>query len=323
MAITIHQQLIDAGTKYKKELLTMPVAELAEVLVFMSIKTGMQGKMVGGSLTTDAELRPYRSEKGATDNTKIDPYEWEVFLGDVVKEFDPNKILGTLYTEATSKRPDQREIAKLVALEMAKKVGEALYNAMFIAVRKADGDTTLDLFNGFSTQIAAAVTANKLTPALGNYEDISATPITVANVGDILKARWRGLNKLLKKKKLFLYLPTSILEMYEDWYQVEYGHAPWNEGENIKTLFGSKGKCVFVPLDNMEDQDYMFFSVKENIWVGVDQESDKEEVEIRRPDNPKMVQFFMMAFFGVGFDTLDARFFKAIKFTNGEAGEQG
>jgi hypothetical protein len=73
----------------------------------------------------------------------------------------------------------------------------------------------------------------------------------------------------------------------------------------------------------MEDQDYMMITVKDNLLVGVDQESDKEDVKIRECDNPKVVQFFMMAYFGVGFDTLDQRFFKAIKFTSGEAGVNG
>jgi len=117
-----------------------------------------------------------------------------------------------------------------------------------------------------------------------------------------------------------MYLPTSILEMYEDWFQTEFGHAPWNEGfdQSKKTLVGSRGRCFFVPLDNMEDQDFIYITVKDNMVIGVDQESDKEKVKIRECDNPKMVQFFMMAFFGVGFDTLDARYLCAIKFTTEE-----
>lgn len=313
--IDINQTLKDAGTKYRKDLLTMPVAVLAEVLAVMSLKTGLQGKEIGGILTTDVQLRPYRTEKGASDDTKIIPYEWETFLGDVVKEFDPNAILGTLYTEATNKKPTDREIARLVALEMAKKVGESLYNNMFTAVRNAAGNSTADLFDGFSTLITKAITALKLTAALKNYQDLSVTQITVVNVGDVLKAAWRKLSPLLKKQKVNLYLPTSILELYEDWFQVEYGHAPWNADFSQRSLVGSNGKCTFVPLDNMEGQNYMIFSVKENLKVGVDQESDKENVKIRECDNPKLVQFFMMMYFGVGFDNLDKAFINVLKFT--------
>lgn len=315
MSINITQSLIDAGTKYKKELLTMPVAVLSDMLKYMTLITGLQGKEIGGSLTTDAELRPYRTAKDATDATVITAYEWETFLGDVVKEFDPNALLGTLYTDRTSKKPTEREIAKLVALEMAKKVGEALYNASFTATRNAVGITTGDLFNGWATQMAAAVTATTLAVAKGNYADVSATAITAVNVGDVLKSQWRGLDPLLKRQSPNLYLPTSVLEMYEDWFQVEFGHAPWNADFTQRTLIGSDSKCKFVPLDNMEGTDKLIFTVKGNMKVGVDQESDKEDVKIRECDNPKMVQFFMMAYYGVGFDTLDKRFMKAIKYS--------
>ncbi len=313
--IDINQALIAAGTTYKKELLAMVVAALNEMFPYVSIQTGVQGKIVGGNLTTDAQLRPYRTEKGASDNTKIEPFEWETFLGDVVKEFDPNAILGTLYTEPTAKKPTEREIAKRVALEIAKKVGEAIYDAIFIAKRNANGETTMDLFNGYVTIIVSQITAQtpKVSVALKNFIDDSATVVSADNVGDVLKKYWRGLNKLLKKQKVFFYIPQTILEMYEDWFQVEYGHAPWNTGFEQKTLVGTKGKCELVPFDNMEGQPYIFISVKENVKLGVDQMSDMENVKIRECDNPKLVQFFMMAYFGVGYETFDPRYFKAFK----------
>lgn len=315
MAIDINVELIAAGTKYRKELLAMPVAALAELLAHMTLKTGIQGKEVGGELLTDAELRPYRTAKDATDNTSIVPYEWETFLGDVVKEFDPNAILGTLYTELTAKKPTEREIAKKVAMRMAEKVGEALYNNAFIAIRNAAGNTTADLFNGFDTLTAAAIVATTVSVAKGNYVDMVATPFTTANVGDKLKAIWRGADKMLKKQKTKMFVPVSILEMYEDWYQVEHGTAPFNKEFEQTFLVGTRRKCELVPLDNMEGGDYIYLTIKENMKIGVDQESDKENVKIRECDNPKMVQFFMMAYFGVGFDTLNKEFIKVCKYT--------
>ena len=314
MAIDIVQELIDAGTKYKKELKAMPVATLAPFMKHAVLKTGIQGREVGGVLTTDAELRPYRTAKDATDNTKIDPYEWETFLGDLVKEFDPNAILGTLYTERTNIKPDKRAFARRVALEMAKKVGEKLYDNLYTAVRNPAGDTTADLFNGYATQIAAAIAGETLAEGKGNYIDDTATPWTVDNVGDRLKYSWRNLDRLLKKQRVELKLPDSILDMYEDWYQVEHGHAPWNEKFEQRTLVGSRGRCVFVPLDNMEGTNYIEFTIKENTKVGCDQESDKEDVKIRECDNPKMVQFFMMAYFGVGYETFAKEYYAAVKY---------
>ena len=36
--------------------------------------------------------------------------------------------------------------------------------------------------------------------------------------------------------------------------------------------------------------------------------------------NPKLVQFFMLAYFGVGFDNLDKRFINVVKYTTEEGG---
>ena len=320
MSLTIHEDLIKAGTKYRKELLVYPVLMLDDVLQHMNLRTGLQGKEVGGSLDVDAELRPYRTAKDATGGPTILPFEWEVFLGDTVKEFDPHAILGTLYTESTATKPDAMQIARKVALAMAGKVGENLRAAMFTAKRNPLGNNTIDLFNGFSTLTTDAIEAETISVAKKNFTDLSAEALTGSNIGDVLKHTWRSLPVQLKNKKTKLYLPVSLVEMYEDWFQVEYGHAPWNEGFSQKTLIGSDKKCEFVPLDNMEGQPYMYFSLRQNFQVGVDQASDKETVEIRRPDNPKLVQFFMKAFFGTGFDTIDYRFFHAVKFTT-ETGE--
>lgn len=313
MAITITQSLIDAGTRYKKELLAMPVAALAEMFPYVTMVTGLQGKIVGGILSTDAQLRPYRTDKGASDNTTITPFEWETFLGDVVKEFDPNAVLGSLYTEPTAVKPNEMQIAKRVALEMSKKVGEALYNSMFTAKRNAVGNYTADLFNGWYTIIKAQIAAGTIAVSNGNFIDNSATPITVDNCGDVLKAFYRGLNPMLKKLNVNLHVPTTILEMYEDWFQTENGHVPWNTGFEQKTLLGSNGKCTIVPFDNMGGVTTIFVTIKDNLKMGVDQMSDAETVEIRRVDNPKLVQFFMKAYFGVGFETFDKTYFKAMR----------
>lgn len=203
---------------------------------------------------------------------------------------------------------------------MAKKVGEKLYDNAFIAKRKADGNTTIDLFNGWTTLVLAAIAADEMSEAKGNYMDLSATPFTVDNVGDKLKYAWRNSSKHLKKERGgLMYLPVSVIEMYEDWFQVEYGHAAWNNRFEQMTLVGTRGKCKFAPLDNMDDQDFVYISIKENMKVGVDQKSDHETVKIRECDNPKMVQFFMKAYFGTGFETIQPEYLNAIKFSTEEA----
>jgi hypothetical protein len=315
--MTITPELVQAGTKYKKEILTAPLVAFDELKPHFTIRTGVQGKVVGGILTANAEFRPYKTEKGASDVGAITPHEWEAFLGDLVREFDPNIVLGTLYTESTATKPDKMAIARKIALQVSLSAGEALYDNLFTAVRNPDGNTSADLFNGFSTVFDAAVTAGKASEAIGNYMDLSETPIGDHNAGDVLKIMFKNLHRVLTRgKKLSLYCPPSIVDYYETWFQQEFGSTPWNQGYQQKELHSSRGRLRFVELDNMEDQDFMFVSVKENMNIGFDRESDKEEVEIRRVDNPKVVQLFMKTHFGTGFETIMPEFLCGVKFAH-------
>jgi hypothetical protein len=313
--LSIAQALIQAGTKYKKEILTAPVVAFDEVKPYFTIRSGIQGKIVGGILTVNGQFRPYRTEKGASGVGNITPHEWEVFFGDLVKEFDPNVVLGSLYTEPTATKPDQMAIARRIALEVALKAGEALYDNLFTAVRNAAGDTSADLFNGFNTIFTEAITAQKASANIGNYMDLTGTPIGAHNAGDVLKSMFKDLHRVLKRgKKLSLYCPPSIVDYYEEWYQQEFGHVPWNQGYQQKELYSSRGKLKFVELDNMETGNFMYVSVKENMNIGFDRESDKENVEIRRVDNPKVVQLFMKTHFGVGLETIMPEYLCGVKF---------
>jgi hypothetical protein len=117
------------------------------------------------------------------------------------------------------------------------------------------------------------------------------------------------------------YCPPSVIDNYEKWFQISFGHVPWNAGYQQKELHSSRGKLQFVELDCMEGQDYMFITVKENMNIGFDNSSDYTTVEIRRPDNPKTVQLFMKSFFGVGFETIMPEYFCGFKFTTEEEQE--
>lgn len=315
--MTITQSLIDAGIKYRKELLAAPVAELAPILPFFTMKTGVQGEVVGGWLATPAELRPYKTTKGESGSLTVTPESMFSYLGDVVKEFDPHEVLGTLYTELTSLGVTQMQISKRIALEIARKVGEALHDNLFIADRNASGTATVDLFNGFETLLADAVLASTISEAKGNYMDLTGDTLTEANAGDILKNAWRNLDRNLKKQRVLLYIPETVMDFYEDWYQNEYSTQPWNTGIEQKFLVGSRGQCQLVPMNPMSGN-YAIFSVKENMNILVDQTSDHENVRIRECDNPKLVQFFMKAYFGTGFETLQKEFLCAAKISLSE-----
>jgi hypothetical protein len=312
--MTLDNALIAAGTKYQKELLTAPLLALSPILPHFNLRTGVQGKVVGGQLETTGEFIPYKTAKNPTDGTTIVAREWETYLGDMLKEFDPHVVLGTLYTERTASKPNEMEIARMVAMRVMEQAGKGLYNTLFTAVRNAAGTTGADLYNGFSTIFAAAVSGGQASAAKGNYIDASATPIDDTNCGDVLREIWEGgLDELLKENNVRLYCAPALLNAYKRWFQVEFGHVPWNSGYERRELFCSDGRCEFVPLSNMSGQDYIYFTVRENMMIGVDQESDTETLEIRRCDNPKLVQMYAKTYFGTGIDTLIKELFCGVK----------
>lgn len=315
MAFDIAEELKNAGTKYSKDLLTMPVAMLSELFPYFMLETSVQGKKVGGLLKSPAQLRPYKTEKGETNATQITPFERENFLGDVVEEFDPYAVLGSVYSEPTSTTAKDMDIVKRVALEVAKSVGEGLFDSIFTAVRDATGGGTADLFNGFGTINTNAITAGDMSEGKGNLMDLSATALTTDNVVDKLKGVWRDSNKHLKKQKTNMYLPQSVIEMYEDGYQIEYGQNPWNKGFEQRTLIGTGGKCNLVPLTNLEGVGQITIAPKKNMKLLVDQKSNTEVAKIRECDNPKLLQLFMIAWFGTGYETIQPEFLNVIKYS--------
>ena len=312
--MTIDQALKEAGTKYRKDILAAYVLGLDRVLPHFKLRTGIQGKETGGALSVDAQFVPYKKSKNPTDTAEIVPFEWETYLGDLLEEFDPHEVMGTLYTERTASKPDQMQIARLTAINIMKGAGAKLRKVLFTAERNAAGNKSKDLFNGFSTLFAAAVAANKVGESEGNYVDKSAEPLDENNIGDVLKRIWRdNLTDELKDQDVKLYCGTKIADMYKDWFQFEYPNVRWNEGYEQRKLHCSDGACSIVPLSNMNGQDYMFFGVKENMLIGVDQMSDAETCEIRRGDNPKLTQIYAKTYFGVGFDNLMPEYICGVK----------
>ena len=316
--LQIRDALVESGHRYRKELLAMPVIAIEDTLKHMTKRLGIRGKETVGSISNGAKLRPYKTDKGATNTTVLDGRTLETFLGDVVEEFDPYTIYTTLYGESVATERTKLQIVKAIAMEIAKEATSDLIYAIWTGVRDASGNTTTDLFDGFDTIAGKEITAGNIATNKGNL--VALGTITAANVGDKLKAFFRACHPLLKREAVKLFVPVVIKEMYEDWYQANVGAIPYNTSFEKNILEGSNKKCEIVDLVGMEESEHLFISTKRNMLVGMDQESDREHVEIRRCDNPKLVQFFMLMFFGVQFESIDARRLCVASFEIAESG---
>lgn len=299
--------LVNSGAKFRKEVLLMPIAALmATALNHMTLRKGIRGDETVGTADNDAELRPYKTEKGETDSSKFIARTLTTYLGDVVEEFDPYQLFATVYGEQFEDLTERKEaeVVKKLSLAMAKRISKKLASAIFSGVRKADGTKTSDLFNGFDTIAAKEITDGNIAAAKGNYMDVDA--ITENNVGDVLKSIYDSASEELQEaEELRMFIPKTVKNMYDKWCLAEFGAAVYNTTYNKHVLHGTdENPCQLVALSGQKGSSYIYLSSKSNMLVGCDQKSSMEKVKIRECDNPKTLQFFMCMYFGVNFESV-------------------
>ena len=296
--------LVNSGAKYRKEILAMPVVALEKTLKHMTIRKGVRGDETVGGYDNDAELRPYRSAKDATDMGKFFGRTLTTYLGDMVEEFDPYRLFSTVYGESFNSLTDRKEadIVKDMALTLAKKASAKLGKALFKAVRDPEGNSTMDLFNGFDTIAAKEITEGNINATRGNLYIYSS--ITAANAGDVLKAIYSAASDELRdQENLKMFLPKSVLDYYEEWCLSTLGSVVYNQTYAQSRLHCDRN-VELVPLIGLKNSEYIYISTQENMLVGMDQMSDVEQAKIRECDNPKALQFFMCMYWGVQFECI-------------------
>lgn len=294
----------------------MPVVALEKTLKHMTIRKGVRGDETVGGYASGAELRPYKSDgKGATDTGAFFGRTLTTYLGDVVEEFDPYQLFSTVYGESFSSLTERKEadVVRDMALAMAKHVSSKLGKALFCAVRNASGNTTVSLFNGFDTIAATEVTNGNLSQAIGNYGEFDT--ITAANAGDVLKAIYAAASDELKESEnLKMYVSQAVLDKYEEWCLATLGAVAYNQTYAQNVLHFNRNVEI-VPMVGLKGSSYIYFSTKDNMLVGMDQQSDAEKAKIRECDNPKALQFFMCLYWGVQFQSIKPEFLFVAKQT--------
>ena len=157
------QEYKDAARKYRSDFLRLPIIGCEETLKFMTGRPGIRYKESVGTLTAGAQFAPYKPSRKTDANLKLDYRTLETFFGSVVANFEPNSAISTLLGTGATKgdgqksTPTAREVLGLIA----KSLSENLNMAIWKGTRNADGDTTMDLFDGFDTITQKEVTDRK------------------------------------------------------------------------------------------------------------------------------------------------------------------
>ena len=295
-----------AAKKFRGALLQIPTESLDAILPYVTVRRGIRYKEAVGTLRTNAQFAPYKTQMASGLDATLTFRELETFLGAVDYKFDPNsaaqQIIGQM-ADTKGEGLKKAEVAQQVLISLAKQLADHLYDVLWSAKRNANGNTTADLFNGWDTITDAEIAAGNISEAKGNYQKLEA--ITAENAVDVLKGAYRRLNKYLKgRKKIIMYVPFEVAEAYDDAYSVLHSATPYNTQFNQRFVEGSNGRCEIVPFANKADSKYIHVSFKENMLIGVDGMGDEEDVLIEKHE-AFVLDFVATMFFGVEFESID------------------
>lgn len=298
----------EAATKWRKEFLALPVRGLEEITPHVSIRYGVRYKENVGTLSLDAQFRPYKHDIKSGKDADLAFRTLETFLGAIDYEFEPNSVAQMVIGEKAATKGEamkNAEIVEAVLVEICKQLSANLNAVVWSAVRKENGTTSADLFNGWDTITTKEIADGKIAAAKGNYTELTEA-IDDTNAVDVLKAFYRSADKELRRQKTIMFVTQDILDAYEDAYFATHAATPWVKGFEQHILEGSNGRCELVALSSKEDSPYIHLTTKQNMLIGVDLMSDTESVAIEH-FSAFTLEYVATMFFGVEFESIDPR----------------
>ena len=198
------QEYQEAATKYRKDLLMLPIIGINETLQYMTGRPGIRYKENVASINGDAQFGPYKPSRSSDFNLNLDFRTLETFMGSVVAKFEPNSAISTLLgaTGATKgdgqvKAPTALHVLALIAKGLSHNLNDAIWKG----VRNASGDKSVDLFDGFDTITQKEITAGAVAKENGNYMKLTED-ITKANAVDVAKEILFSLDPRLRSQEL-------------------------------------------------------------------------------------------------------------------------
>lgn len=304
----------EAAKKWHRQLLLLPVLSMGDSVKYLTGLPGCRTNRFLGGVTTEAQFYPYAANKRGDGSTRIHFQELPIHFGAMNQDFVPNDYVQTMLGERAATLGDGQknsDMAKLILSSIMKQAGENLALALFTAQRNASGNTTMDLFDGYSTIAEAEIAAGNISVANKNLVELTDV-ITAANAVDIMKDIEFGLDSRLRRQQRFCYCDPALVDMYNESYQLTHPTLNYNNSYEQPYVEGSNRRMTFAPMDGLAGSGLMFIAPKMNMVYGYDSLSDLEKIEVLRLDVDTLTVAAKM-FFGVQFRTLDFRFLKVVK----------
>lgn len=308
------EQFQEAATKYRADLLMLPIIGIQETLKYMTARPGIRFKENVGALSGDAQFGPYKPSRSTDFNLNVDYRTLETFMGSVVAKFEPNSAVSTLLGQigdtkgdGQMKAPTALHVLALIAQGLSAHLNEAIWNG----VRNANGDTTKDLFDGFDTITAKEIAAGTIAADLGNYMKITDT-ITSANAVDVAKEILFSLDPRLRAQDLYMFCTQDFADKYNEGYLLTHGGINYNNQYAQDCVEGSNGRLHIIPMYNKIGSKFIHICPKSNMLIGYDQMGDMESVMVKEYE-PFILSYIATMFFGCQFESIGKRRFKAIE----------
>ncbi|MCQ2128302.1 MAG: hypothetical protein MJZ08_02570 [Bacteroidaceae bacterium] len=298
------ESLAQSFKKFRQELLTMPLFALAELLQYVTVRTGLRNSETVGQLSGDMQMAPYKPQRHDTNDVSIVGRTLQVYFGNVVKSFDPNSVVDSIYGSSITKGEGLKNvpITKQVCAYLMKKMGEHLFEEMFTAERDATGDTTHDLFDGWKTIAQKEINKGDISLAKKNLQVFSA--ITVENAEDKFKEFFWGANAKLRGQNTNLLCSPLLYHYYTEAYQYNHGALPYNQGYEKAFIEGSQNKCRIAPVANVPD-DFLCLSPKSTLLIGCNLKGEEEKLDVVKSLSSHFwLDFVATMFWGCEFETI-------------------
>lgn len=299
----------NAARTYRSQLLRLPLLGLNATAKYMTIRPGIRHSEVVGAISTDVEFAPYKKGVRKDLDLNLDHRILSTYFGQVNADFDPNEAISTLLghraSQAMGEKLKTTPQAHEVLASIAKSVSYHLNNAVWDAVRDANGTTTKDLFDGFDTITSKEITAGNLAESKGNYMKL-AKAVTSENAVSIAKEILYNLDDHLRGEQAFMFTTQDFADKYNEAYLLGHTGLVYNKQFNQVAVEGSNGQLIIVPLASKRGSKFIHVSVKRNMLLGCDQMSNTERVDVKEYA-PDTLTFMMRMFFGTQFESIDAR----------------
>lgn len=306
------EQLATSAAKIRSELIKVPMLSLGAALNYFTLRTGIRYSETVGELSGSIELGPHDAYRVDSDDINVVGRTLYTYFGSVVKKFDPNSVVQTVYGSSVLKGEGLKNvpITSQVLSYLAGLIGKSLRLHLFDAVRKDSGTKTVDLFNGVDTVTATEITKGNIATDKGNLYEFSEV-LDSSNAVDLITDFCRSASDELLEQEdgedsrgsgLNLMVPRSVLYAYRDDYKTTTGHSPIYDKFNQTCVEGFEN-IRLVPFSGKAKSQYLQLSTKSNMLIGCNLTGEEEQMAVEK-HHPFLLDFVAALFFGFDFESV-------------------